>query len=116
MPGRNNSGLSRRLCQRQPARAVIAHARHGMVTRKLVGQIDVLVTEMYGAAHQPLCRCQRWSLGDDAMSKVDDSLVAPRHMLALFHDIQADLQLFGRQLAMDIAARAIELRLACGQA
>src|SRR3546814_5809201 len=67
---------------------------------------------MHRAAQQHFAARQRRTPRDRARYEVDDILIAPGHMLALVHDVEADREACRRTLAVDVAVGAVEHHLA----
>src|SRR3546814_8660187 len=79
-----------------------------MPAGEMIGDILAVVGQVDGAAQQHLRRGEGGAAGDGATVQIDDILVAPRDMLALVHDVEADRQAVRRKLVVDVAVGAIK--------
>lgn len=98
--------------RRQRSNRIRAHPRHRVRFRELFGDVLAVARQMHRAAEQHFAARQGRAFGDRAVVEVDDILVAPGDMLALVHDVEADRQAFGRELAVDVAVGSVEHHLA----
>ena len=98
--------------RRERGEGIRADARDRVRPREMVGDVPAIGGQMHRAAEQQLAAGQGRAPRDGAGFQVDDILVAPRDVVALVHDVEADRQAFGRELAVDVAVGAVEHHLA----